>query len=145
MSAPSFSSFPSSFLSFPDGSADTRAASNAESSTSGKAHKGRRGEEKHGEKPKEERRKERHSGRDKSHRTSTRKERRDRNDSEQTKKQENSSGKDETSSSEPANMFFYSDYKGDPLNLQYGGLHAAHIPKHRLVAGTRLYVAHIDI
>lgn len=33
------------------------------------------------------------------------------------------------------NRFFYSDRKGDLLNIQYGGLHAGDIPKYRLVGG----------
>ena len=32
-----------------------------------------------------------------------------------------------------SNRFFYSDRKGDLLNIQYGGLHAGDIPKYRLV------------
>jgi hypothetical protein len=30
-------------------------------------------------------------------------------------------------------LLFYSDGKGDPLNIRYGGLHAGDIPKHYLV------------
>ena len=33
------------------------------------------------------------------------------------------------------NRFFYSDRKGDLLNIQYGGLHAGDIPKYRIVGG----------
>ena len=33
------------------------------------------------------------------------------------------------------NRFFYSDRKGDLLNIQYGGLHAGDVPKYRLVGG----------
>ena len=33
------------------------------------------------------------------------------------------------------NRFFYSDRKGDLLNIQYGGLHGGDIPKYRLVGG----------
>ena len=35
------------------------------------------------------------------------------------------------------NRFFYSDRKGDLLNVQYGGLHAGDIPKYRLVGGMK--------
>jgi hypothetical protein len=33
------------------------------------------------------------------------------------------------------NRFFYSDRKGDSLNVQYDGLHAGDIPKYRIVGG----------
>ena len=33
------------------------------------------------------------------------------------------------------NRFFYSDRKGDLLNIHYGGLHADDIPKYRIVGG----------
>ena len=36
------------------------------------------------------------------------------------------------------NRFFYSDRKGDLLNIQYGGLHAGDIPKYRLVGGMKV-------
>lgn len=145
MSAPSFSSFPSSFLSFPDlGAEPSKASPNAEPFASSKPEQGKRTKEKGGGK-KDDRRRDRHSERDKSHRTTAKRERRARNDTGQTEGQANSSEKPEASSSESTNVFFYSDCKGDPLNLQYGGLHTAHIPKHRLVAGTRLYIADIDI
>lgn len=35
------------------------------------------------------------------------------------------------------NRFFYSDRKGDLLNIQYGGFHAGDIPKYRLVGGMK--------
>ena len=39
------------------------------------------------------------------------------------------------------NRFFYSDPKGDLLNIQYGGLYAGDIPKYRLVGGmTAVYL-----
>jgi len=35
------------------------------------------------------------------------------------------------------NRFFYSDRKGDLLNIQYGGLYAGDIPKYRIVGGIK--------
>ena len=44
------------------------------------------------------------------------------------------------------NRFFYSDRKGDLLNIQYGGLHAGDIPKYRLVGGmTAIYFSQSNI
>lgn len=42
---------------------------------------------------------------------------------------------DTSSSVLDARPLFFVDRRGDPLNVQYGGLHAGNIPKHRLVAG----------
>lgn len=41
-------------------------------------------------------------------------------------------------------ILFYSDRKGDILNLQYGRLHAGDVPKYRLVGGTLLFSSSND-
>ena len=40
---------------------------------------------------------------------------------------------------------FYSDRKGDPLNVHYGGLHTGDIPKHHLVARESYLGRPIDV
>lgn len=39
---------------------------------------------------------------------------------------------------EPINRIFYSDRKPDPLNIQYGGIHARDVPKYYVIA--RVYL-----
>ncbi|PPQ67070.1 hypothetical protein CVT25_005671 [Psilocybe cyanescens] len=39
--------------------------------------------------------------------------------------------------SEKPNLLFYSDYRGDLMNIRYGGPHTGDIPRYRMVAGGR--------
>lgn len=52
----------------------------------------------------------------------------------------------EAQSVESIQHVFYSDRKGDQMNLQYGALHSGDIPKYRPMGGTRflvLYLRHL--
>jgi hypothetical protein len=135
MAAPSFSSFPPSFGSFPD-------LDGNEKQTSLPVDEGKR---------KKKRKKEREDRDDKDRRKGDQKHESSRSkapelwdttlDDERLKAQEDQRlrhGKEIRTRSPPRTSspsLFYSDRKGDPMNIQYGGLHAGDVPKHWLVGG----------
>ena len=41
-------------------------------------------------------------------------------------------------------LVYFTDRRGDPLNVLYGGLYAGDIPKHRLVGGESSLVCYSD-
>lgn len=148
MSAPSFPSFPPSFTSFPDleeGSSSRRANEGGGSEVSRSKSKGR----KHASKPKDgeigkishrkrdkqnrkdshDHRTDEHGSRTK-HRSSSKREARDRDsflDDERLQR-----------SSETRSNLFFSDHKGDSLNVVYGGLHSGDVPKYSFIHRTVL-------
>ncbi|KAF8167773.1 NRDE-2, necessary for RNA interference-domain-containing protein [Crassisporium funariophilum] len=127
MSAPSFPSFPPSFSSFPD--LDAGPSKQSEPTKKRDREKRRKHDSssknrdrvRHG---KEERGKERHSPRRGGDFPF--------NDDEQRKKLD-----DTQKLNVETHRFFYSDRKGDSMNIQYGGLHAGDVPKYRLIDGGR--------
>lgn len=133
MSAPSFSSFPPSFSSFPDLDPTPSKEREAGSSRKETHREGKERREetssKHRRRDKEDkkerkREKERHKSRHGNDQPSTRDEgTRDRRDT-------------EPSASE--HRFFYSDRKGDRMNIQYGGLHAGDVPKYHVLGGRNI-------
>ncbi|KAF9015505.1 NRDE-2, necessary for RNA interference-domain-containing protein [Cyathus striatus] len=132
MSAPSFSSFPPSFSSFPEldaGNGRTSQSSNEERiqeqsrKSSRSEHNHRKGKEKKRDKEsagEKERRKDKD---------------RHRSRHDESRRYDASPKRPVDIDSEDSHRFFYSDRKGDPLNIIYGGLHAGDVPKYRLVEG----------
>ncbi|KAH9486618.1 Nuclear exosome regulator NRDE2 [Psilocybe cubensis] len=127
MSAPSFSSFPPSFSSFPDLESGPSDNLSSESKKAGKE----KTKKKHHDEPRKSRRtsKERETKHDSGHRKSRPTKEHTCEDSAHT----------DSKGTEPskAKVLFYSDYKGDILNVQYGGPHSGDIPKYRMVSGGR--------
>ncbi|KAG6851218.1 hypothetical protein H0H93_015228 [Arthromyces matolae] len=106
MSAPSFSSFPASYSSFPGTKTETSAS--CTKSTTHDKHKG-------------ERKKSRRKAYVRGHPTSTSDYRKD-----------NTSPEGDVTSKESSRIYYF-DRNGDPYNVQYGGLHAGDVPKYRLI------------
>lgn len=142
MSAPSFSSFPPSFSSFPDlDAAPSNNTSNAaESSTSVKADKEKRKKNKRGEKRSEETRNSRKH--EKTHKKEHQASKVERDAMREQAAVSTNSG---PTGSKSENIFFFTDRKGDLMNLQYGGIHSGDIPKHYLVAGKGFIFPNIEI
>jgi len=111
------SSFPPSFSSFPDFDALSKSKSERTASTEDFKQEKKK---KHGPSSKKEKRRKR----EKESRRGSR---------ERTPPPEDPSPKHEDSRQFEQNRFFYSDRKGDPLNIQYGGLHAGDIPRYHVV------------
>lgn len=133
MAAPSFSSFPPTFSSFPDTEPEASTSKQpAERSSRSKrdrsdkkpsTHKHRR--DKDSKEDKEERkRKKKHSRPHKDYDLFE--------DELKSKAQARDESETLPSAVEDAPLY-YTDRKGDPLNVTYGGLHTYHIPKHHLV------------
>ena len=112
MSAPpSFSSFPPSFSSFPDTDAGP---SNLRKSSS-------KDKEKERDKSGKQKKSKHESRRLKSHRH------------DKSEAQEERLGQNRDVEELSTSRFFYSDTRGDPLNVKYGSLHAGDIPKYHVV------------
>jgi hypothetical protein len=131
MSAPPFSSFPPIFSSFPDlDKAPVQGSSNPESS---RRHQ-------------KEKRKKKSEGLKESHRTGKHATKRDKTrnepgfDKDRNVDKERRVSPPEVHSIESIKHVFYSDRKGDQMNLQYGALHAGDIPRYWPVDGTRFIV-----
>lgn len=147
MTAPSFSSFPPVFGSFPDleaGSSSSRPAGTKESESSrnkrkGKKHKsGTEGGDERKERDKDHRRdkdkkrrerspgvdEERHGRTDHKHSSKHREKRDEKN------KETRYNDEKYTAAPESSNRYFYQDRRGDELNITYGSLHAGDIPKY---------------
>ncbi|KAI0080269.1 DUF1740-domain-containing protein [Panus rudis PR-1116 ss-1] len=161
MSAPSFSSFPPSFSSFPDlepaPSKPKASSSRDRSPPRKKEHKDKRDtkdKDKDKEKDKREKEKEkeksdkkkhrrhhkdRDSGTEDEHRKKKSRKHKDRDVSEHPRDyaQVQPFAYEETYSPLDTKTIFYSDRKGDPLNITYGGIHRGDVPKYHLVARGR--------
>ena len=130
---PSFSSFPPSFGSFPDVEDNhVREASSASSQPKGLREKDEASDRK---KKKRDRRGE-HANQSQ---TFNKRERRNHDpkadsyafDDERIKAEESLSRK--AKQHDVPQLAFFSDRKGDPLNVQYGGIHSKEVPKYHLV------------
>ncbi|KAF8647946.1 hypothetical protein AX16_006478 [Volvariella volvacea WC 439] len=125
---PSFSSFPPSFSSFPVLDPEP----NKPSSSAEPAQRRKRSRSPNHDKKK--------------HRRSNKGKERDR-DREHKSKSKSKSKQDHENSykadgslqpvQDEASKYFYSDRRGDPMNVQYGGLHAGDVPKYHAVARGR--------
>ena len=123
MSAPSFSSFPPSFGSFPD------PAGEAGPSTARHGKDKRKTKDRKDKKDKKDR--DRHKHRDREHKHD-----KSRSGSETHGAKINEDHDDRVEHDLPASgsrPLFYSDRKGDLLNVKYGGLHSGDVPRYRPV------------
>ncbi|KAH9064097.1 DUF1740-domain-containing protein [Lactarius vividus] len=135
---PSFSSFPPSFGSFPDVE-DSSARYKEVSSTSGE-RKGLR--EKDDRKKRKRDKREKHANQ--SQTSSHERGRKGHNfkadgyvlDDERMKAEEESSSR-MAKQQDVSQLAFFSDRKGDPLNVQYGGIYSKEVPKYHLVGWGR--------
>lgn len=140
MSAPSFSSFPPTFSSFPD--LDTSQAGPSKENKSrtpeGDKHERRKGEKRKHKEDKGRKDKDR-AERDGSERRSKHKKRERNSERQQTdeqlKEREDSHRRtpEQSSFTDPSSLTVFSDRKGDVLNVKYGRLHAGDIPRYNLV------------
>lgn len=150
MSAPSFSSFPPSFASFPDidPGPSTRPDSRqgkVKEKEQGRKHdrKSRREDDRasDGEQKRKKRKHERHREREGSKgvrhrsrsRSRTRHDQYGGDDDERAKLEEDRRQRLEERPSGKEGLVYFTDRKGDPLNVRYGGLYAGDVPKYRLV------------
>ncbi len=162
MSAPSFSSFPPTFSSFPD--LDPGPSTRPASSTRDDKDRSKEKERKHrkksqreddeerdgdGERKKKKHKRERHREREDStgarRRSQSRSQSRARHDrhdhqyapidDERRKLEEDRRYRDEETvrPSAKEGLVYYTDRKGDPLNVRFDGLYAGDVPKYRLV------------
>lgn len=123
MSAPPFSSFPA-FNSFPV----LDPGPSKQVSASEDTHKTETKDRKH-----DERRSRRDDKGKRRHDDKSRQEKRERRKEEKYRASHEVTPAPTPPASDAATRFFYSDRKGDKLNVKYGGLHAGDIPKYRLV------------
>ncbi|KAK7468762.1 hypothetical protein VKT23_003263 [Stygiomarasmius scandens] len=103
MTTPSFSSFPTSFSSFPDLDAGQSEPEKKKESSKKHRHESKRDKSKHKDK-----------GKDKEHK----------------EKKRDHRVEEEAQDVYSSQRFFYSDRKGDPLNVEYGKLHRGDIPRY---------------
>ncbi|KAH9944116.1 NRDE-2, necessary for RNA interference-domain-containing protein [Epithele typhae] len=157
MSAPSFSSFPPSFTSFPEldpgpsSRPSTTATDKAKERKQRKKDKLRndqdvdRKHKKSKHSPEKDKEKGRVKGREKEDKRSSRHRsrsnslaRNDQRDEERRQKvEEDRQVRADHALESRERLVYFSDRKGDSLNAHYGGLHAGDVPKYRLVAGGR--------
>ena len=136
---PSFSSFPPTFSSFPDieaGPSKSKKDTSVERDKQEKVkHKrDKRDQDKH----RERRKKDRHNDEDERRRKKSKKNRDGRDTYSDDDRVPKSRDNTRNSSALPEDLTyrsFYSDRKGDILNVTYGGIHAGDVPKYRLLAG----------
>ena len=156
MSAPSFSSFPPSFSTFPDlDSAQSAASSSAEKKPSSvsRSKSGQKKKEKRKQSSEKNKRRKDREGRDESeYRSKHSKRDRDRerehhNTDEYLKEREDSyrRGTEGLGSANDTLLTVFSDRKGDLLNVKYGGLHAGDIPKYYIVGRKYNVCVHFDM
>ncbi|KAI0375320.1 DUF1740-domain-containing protein [Pilatotrama ljubarskyi] len=144
MAAPSFSSFPS-FTTFPDldPGPSTRKSTPAEDKEKDKKHRKKNGrdddQDSDGERTKRKHKHDKHSRReDEDDRDRHRHKSYGRSDDERRKAEEDRrythDDSEVSSLREGADrLLYFTDRKGDPLNVRYGGLHAGDVPKYKLV------------
>ncbi|KAI1793871.1 NRDE-2, necessary for RNA interference-domain-containing protein [Ganoderma leucocontextum] len=147
----SFSSFPA-FASFPDldPGPSTRTSTPREERKEGKEHKkSRRDEDREGDSERKKRKHKqkhrdredgervRHKNRSRSRSLTRERERYTLDDDERRKREEDRGHKREDADRRSAKegLVYFTDQKGDPLNVRYGGLHAGDVPKYWLVGG----------
>ena len=118
MSAPSFSSFPPSFASFPD--VDQQLSQDEREPR--RKDKRKRNDDRHRDK------KRKRETDEKGH-----KHRRHHHDGDLLTIAKPTDTLD--ADKEPEWRLFYSDKRGDMLNIQFGGLHVGHVPKYNLIDG----------
>ncbi|GLB36027.1 putative NRDE-2, necessary for RNA interference [Lyophyllum shimeji] len=120
MSAPSFSSFPPSFSSFPDLEPGPSTRPSEQSKVESSRHKKKR----------------RHKSKERKHKRSHGRE--DAFAYDYPMDDEERKFKDDLKyTSQETSRIYYSDRKGDPYNIQYGGLHSGDVPKYHIVGRGR--------
>lgn len=135
-SPPSFSSFPPVFSSFPDLEPGPSKPKPGPSTPPRKKHRGESaGETKRADKGKHEKRTKEREG----ERSERKKKSRKRRGSSHTYSDEEGHSAAQgtalySADSDSATRLFYSDRKGDILNVKYGNLHVGDVPKHYLLA-----------
>lgn len=154
MSAPSFSSFPSSFSSFPDfdPGPSTRTATPKDKERDKDKEKKRSKKEKGVRGRRERKRHEKHNDNVlEKDRTRSRRHSEDRayegyNDERLKAEEDSRSRKDGDYSAMDflSAPLYITDRKGDPLNVQFGGLHAGHVPKYHQAGCECAHVFHGD-
>ncbi|KAF5385316.1 hypothetical protein D9615_001411 [Tricholomella constricta] len=122
MSAPSLSSFPPSFSSFPD----LEPVPSTRPSDRPKTNKSSRDKERHDKKKRSS-----DNSREKKHKRRRRKD--DGYFDDLTMGDETLNAKENLEHAKESSRLYYSDRKGDPYNIQYGGLHAGDVPKYYIV------------
>ena len=133
---PSFSSFPPTFSSFPDLGDNTRRDSETAASSTPAQQRDSKGEYKQSD-PKRRKRDRRDKSKGQippSERKSGIRGSQDHgqvfHDDERIKAEEDSARR--AGKQDDSQLVFFSDKKGDPLNIQYGGIYSRDIPKYRL-------------
>lgn len=149
MDVPSFSSFPPSFSSFPDLDLDPSKPPKSSSRQADEDRSKRKDKHRKEKKLKDSKHTHEDLGLDRRLRRHRSKERAGKEvrlpfDDERLKEEEDRwRARSETQPSS-SKVLFYSDRKGDPLNVQYGGLHAASVPRYHLVGCTSLIASLLD-
>ncbi|KAL0951362.1 hypothetical protein HGRIS_008066 [Hohenbuehelia grisea] len=146
MSAPSFSSFPPSFSSFPDLDAGPSKPDNDKPTKSHRKSKHsshHRDDDRDRRKDRRARDEDDDAGRDKERKRRKRDhdphrkfKRRD-EDVQPSKDEQDHHLSTASTNEQTGRPLFYSDRKGDPLNVTYGGLHAGDVPKYNFAARGR--------
>ncbi|KAH9837066.1 NRDE-2, necessary for RNA interference-domain-containing protein [Rhodofomes roseus] len=141
MSAPSFSSFPSSFSSFPvlDPGPSKRPATPAEQSADARKKKKKKKDREEKERKGRQHKHDRAEYDSRERRTDRSKKHKEDSpyagfDDERLKAQEDVFLRAEKAS-HSEQLLYFTDRKGDPLNTQYGGLYAGSVPRYYLVGG----------
>ncbi|PCH33837.1 hypothetical protein WOLCODRAFT_61797 [Wolfiporia cocos MD-104 SS10] len=152
MSAPSFSSFPPTFSSFPDLDPGPSKSKDETHQSKKRSKKEERGEDERKQRKRRREKGERgrssEHGRGKEHSSHSRRRDEDRErdrhyggvDDERAKAEEDGRMRNEyepLSRGPDALPLYITDRKGDPLNVRYGGLHAGSVPRYHLVGGGR--------
>ena len=136
MSAPSFSSFPPSFSSFPDiepGPSKPSSSKREDTQQKDKVREKRDKERKKKERKGERRRGDGYDVSDEERRR-RKKESRRRDEGDLRDREDYTESRNGYSDMGSGTVpLFYSDRKGDQLNLTYGGLHAGDVPRYNLV------------
>lgn len=128
---PSFSSFPPTFSSFPDIEAGTSKRKDASSPCIEEKKTKTQNDSKTSRRDRE-RRKEKITHGDERHERKHKKHFREKYSGDDALRDSTSHLTE--SAADLATRSFYSDRKGDALNITYGGLHSGDVPKHHLVA-----------
>lgn len=131
---PSFTSFPPVFNSFPD--LEAGPSTQDTSSSRSQEHKKTKNSRKHSERDWRdgEQQKETTTYHDERRKKRSKKHRREKGANPDNDIFRDSTSYPVGSTADLASRSFYSDRKGDTLNITYGGLHAGDVPKHHLLA-----------
>lgn len=136
MTAPSFSSFPASFKSFPELENEAGSSSRPADALKDRHSRTHKAEGKRKRDEGDEKRKKRSKDLDRNERPKGEKSNPIGRSGERPKSEHSEESKDDLSGH---SRLFYADRRGDTYNVAYGGLHAGDVPKYHLVARTSSY------